>query len=51
VGEGVARLTDGSIIITGLFTETATFHEGSADETALTSEGLRDISIARYKVR
>lgn len=51
VGDGAARLTDGSIIITGLFTETATFHEGSADETQLTSNGLRDISIARYKVR
>jgi hypothetical protein len=49
-GSAIVSLPDDSIVVTGSFLETATFHGGTADETVLTSKGDRDIFVARYKV-
>jgi len=48
-GQAIVSPPNGSIVVTGHFTETATFHEGTADETNLTSNGERDFFVARYR--
>jgi len=47
-GHGIAALSDGSALVTGRFTLSATFGAGEAGETTLTSAGVGDIFIARY---
>ena len=47
-GRGIAVLSDGSAVLTGLFNATATFGSGEASQTSLTSAGDRDIFLARY---
>lgn len=47
-GLGVAALTDGGCVVTGFFSGEATFGEGEAEETVLTSQGGKDIFVARY---
>jgi hypothetical protein len=49
-GEGIASLPDGSIVVTGQFEDTATFLVGTMDETDLTSNGDRDVFLARYEL-
>lgn len=44
----IAALSDGSALVTGLFSGTATFGEGESSETALTSAGWHDIFVAKY---
>jgi len=49
-GLAIAALPDGSFIVAGMFVETGTFHQGTADETTITGHGdTRDIFVARYK--
>jgi uncharacterized delta-60 repeat protein len=47
-GFGVAALSDGSLVATGFFCQTATFGDGEPNETTLVSAGSRDIFIARH---
>jgi hypothetical protein len=50
-GNGIARLSDNSTVVTGGFLDSAVFGEGEPNETVLTSGGGtddRDIFIARY---
>jgi hypothetical protein len=47
-GCGIASYADGSCVVTGCFMETATFCEGEANETSLSSAGEEDIFVARY---
>jgi hypothetical protein len=50
-GLGIGSLPDGSVIVTGLFLDTAIFHQGTSDETSLTANGdNRDIFVARYEL-
>ncbi|TET32332.1 MAG: hypothetical protein E3J72_19940, partial [Planctomycetota bacterium] len=45
---GISALSDGSAIVTGYFSSAATFGSGEANETDLSSAGVRDIFIAKY---
>jgi len=45
---GVAVLSDGSALVTGYFRDIATFGQGEAGETVLTSAGGKDIFVAKY---
>jgi hypothetical protein len=45
---GIASYADGSCVVTGSFSETATFGEGEPGETNLVSAGIHDIFIAKY---
>ena len=47
-GWGVAVLSDGSALVTGYFSGTATFGAGESNETILTSAGNVDIFLARF---
>ncbi len=47
-GYGITSLTDDSTVVTGYFTETATFGEGEINESVLVSDGNDDIFVARY---
>ncbi len=47
-GYGITTLSDDSTVVTGRFSDPATFGEGEANETVLVSAGLRDIFVARY---
>ena len=44
----VSALADGSAVVTGYFTATATFGSGESRQTVLTAAGLRDVFVARY---
>ena len=48
MGFDVAALSNDSVVVTGYFWGTATFGEGEANETSLTSAGNSDIFISRY---
>jgi hypothetical protein len=50
-GEWVSSLEDGSIFITGYFSETVAFGAGGINETVLTSEGERDIFVMRLSLQ
>ena len=45
---GIAALPDGGALVTGRFTESATFGPGDPGETVLTSAGEGDIFVAEY---
>lgn len=47
-GWSIAALPDGSSLVTGYFSGTATFGPGEPDEATLASAGAEDIFIARY---
>lgn len=47
-GSGLGVLTDGSFLLSGGFQETVTFGAGEPNETTLTSDGVRDVYVARY---
>jgi hypothetical protein len=47
-GLKVAALSDGSTVVTGYFTGSATFGQGDPGETILTSAGEEDAFLARY---
>jgi len=47
-GWGVTKLSDDSTVVTGDFSNSATFGEGEANETVLISDGEDDIFVARY---
>ncbi len=47
-GWAVDTTTDGSAIVTGHFSETATFGAGQENETAITSAGSKDIYTVKY---
>jgi hypothetical protein len=49
VGKGITALSDNSTVVTGWFYESATFGPGEPNETVLTSAGIEDMFIARYK--
>jgi len=46
---GITNLSDNSTVVTGYFSESATFGQGESNETILTSAGAYDIFIARFK--
>jgi len=48
-GEALASFCNGSFIVTGSFTDTATFHKGDEGETQLVSVGSQDIFVSRYR--
>jgi hypothetical protein len=48
-GEGVCACPDDSLLVTGRFQETATFHAGDAGETTLVSVGGQDVFVAHYE--
>ena len=47
-GEGIASLSDDSIVVTGKFKANATFGSGESNETQLVTVGFYDIFIAQY---
>ncbi len=47
-GYGITSLSDDSLVVTGVFSESPMFGEGEASETGLVSEGGHDIFVARY---
>jgi uncharacterized delta-60 repeat protein len=47
-GYAIAVLSDGSVLLTGSFSDTATFGQGEGGEITLLSAGEGDIFIARY---
>lgn len=47
-GLKIARLSDDSVIVTGMFKMGAIFGAGEPNETSLTSGGFKDVFIARY---
>jgi len=47
-GWGIATLSDNSTVVTGYFSDLATFGPGEPNETVLTSVGSVDIFISRY---
>jgi uncharacterized delta-60 repeat protein len=47
-GKGITTLSDNSTVVTGLFSESASFGPGEPNQTVLTSGGGYDIFIARY---
>lgn len=48
VGAGIAALADGSCVVTGRFAGTATFGEGTPNQTILAAAGDYDVFVARY---
>lgn len=44
----IAALSDGSALITGWFTNSATFAPGESEQILLTSAGYKDVFIAKY---
>jgi uncharacterized delta-60 repeat protein len=48
VGFGITTLSDNSTVMTGYFTDSATFGPGEPNQTVLTSAGNEDIFIASY---
>jgi hypothetical protein len=48
VGEDLAAMPDGGVVVTGAFADVITFDSGGPNETALTSGGAFDIFVARY---
>ena len=49
-GRGIAVLSDGSCLVTGSFSGTATFGPGEPGQTVFTSAGGYDIFVARYSL-
>jgi len=47
-GQGIVTLSDGSTIVTGYFSGSATFGKGESAETILVSDGSTDIFLAKY---
>jgi len=47
-GRGIVGLSDGSALVTGSFSSTATFGSGETNETILTSAGSNDVFLALY---
>jgi uncharacterized delta-60 repeat protein len=47
-GRGIAKNSDGSVVVVGDFTGTAIFGQGETNETSLISAGDTDIFIAKY---
>jgi len=47
-GLGITTLSDNSIVVTGLYSGTATFGAGEAGSTILTSAGSDDVFVAKY---
>jgi uncharacterized delta-60 repeat protein len=47
-GFGITTLSDNSTVVTGFFSDSATFGPGEPNETVLTSAGYEDIFVARY---
>jgi uncharacterized delta-60 repeat protein len=47
-GHGITTLSDDSTVVTGVFSESATFGLGEPNQTVLTTAGDRDIFIARF---
>jgi hypothetical protein len=47
-GRAVTVLSDGTIVVTGSFRETATYGEDTPNETTFTASGEHDIFLARY---
>ena len=45
---GITALNDNSIVVIGLFNNTAIFGQGEQNETTMTSAGNQDMFIARY---
>jgi len=51
IGYGIVALSDGSVVVTGSFRDTAVFGQGEANETTLIEESwssFEDVFIARY---
>ena len=48
IGNGITTLSDNSTVVTGIFSNTATFGPVEPNETILTSAGGSDIFIARF---
>jgi len=48
IGNGITTLSDNSTVVTGIFSNTATFGPGEPNKTILTSAGFDDIFIARF---
>jgi len=48
VGKDISILSDGSSVVTGYFNGNATFGQGEANETTLTSAGGCDVFVAKY---
>ena len=48
-GYGITTLSDNSTVVTGSFSDSATFGPGEPNETVLTSAGNSDIFIARFE--
>ncbi|MCP4643176.1 MAG: hypothetical protein GY851_22200 [bacterium] len=48
IGNGVCELSDGSIALTGSFTDSVTFGETAAKAVTLTASGDMDIFVAKY---
>ena len=48
VGAAIVTLSDGSTIVTGFFSDSATFGPGESAETVLVSDGSDDIFLAKY---
>jgi uncharacterized delta-60 repeat protein len=47
-GNGITALSDNSTVVTGVFSESATFGPSEPNQTVLTSSGIGNIFIARY---
>ncbi len=45
---GITTLPDDSTVVTGFFSDSATFGEGETNETVLVSDGSADIFVGRY---
>jgi len=48
VGSGITALSENSIVLTGMFNESATFGKDEFAETVLVSNGEQDIFVAQY---
>ena len=48
IGYGITTLSDNSTVVTGVFSDSATFGPGESAETILASAGTRDMFIAHY---
>ena len=47
-GRGITTLSDDSTVVTGRFSDSATFGKGEPNETVLVSDGYSDIFVARF---
>lgn len=47
-GRGIAGLSDGTVLVTGYFSGTATFGPGEAGQRSLTASGFYDFFLAKY---